>query len=99
MVTARLQPLQVLGRTVHQIVLPIHFGYAGEVTGSSNNELTSIVSDPNVSMHEAKAFTCQIRKGRLAQPSDRPSTAVAPRAQQGPMSGTPPDAQPDGRFA
>jgi formate dehydrogenase major subunit len=99
MVTPRLQPLQVLAKTVHQIGIPIHFGYAGEVTGSSNNELTSIVSDPNVSMHEAKAFTCQIRKGRLAHPSDRPSTTVAPRAQQGPMPGTPPTAQPDGRRA
>ncbi len=99
MVTARLQPLQILGRTVHQIVLPIHFGYAGEVAGSSNNELTSIVSDPNVSMHEAKAFTCQIRKGRLTRPSDTPTTPVAPRAQQGPMPGTPPSAQPEGRLA
>jgi formate dehydrogenase major subunit len=99
MVTPRLRPLQVEGRTIHQIGIPIHFGWAGEVSGSSVNELTSMISDPNVSMHEAKAFTCQVRKGRLTHPSDVPSEPVAPRAQQGPMPGTAPAAQPEGRKA
>jgi formate dehydrogenase major subunit len=99
MVTPRLQPLQVEGRTIHQIGIPIHFGWAGEIAGSSVNELTSTVSDPNVSMHEAKAFTCQVRKGRLAKPSDIPSESVAPRALQGPMPATPPQAQPEGSRA
>jgi formate dehydrogenase major subunit len=99
MVTPRLQPLWILGKTRHQIAIPIHFGYAGEIAGSSINELTAIVSDPNVSMHEAKAFTCQIRKGRLARPSDIPSTPVAPRPQQGPMPATDAAAQPEGRKA
>ena len=99
MVTPRLQPLLVQGRTVHQIGIPIHFGYSGEVTGSSVNELTSTTSDPNVSMHEAKAHTCQVRKGRLAQPSDRPSAPLAARAQAEPMAGTAEQAQPEGRHA
>jgi len=99
MVTPRIQPLRVGGRVVHQVGLPIHYGYSGEVTGSQANELSAIESDPNVSMHESKAFTCQIRKGRLEQPSDVPSVPVAPRAQDEPMAGTVHQAQPEGRTA
>ncbi len=99
MVTPRLHTLRIQERTIHQVGLPIHFGYSGEVTGSSDNELTAMMSDPNVSMHESKAFSCQIRKGRLTQPSDVPSVPVAPRAQEAPMSGTPHQAQPEGRTA
>jgi formate dehydrogenase major subunit len=99
MVTPRLRPLRIQGRMIHQIGIPIHFGYSGEVTGSAVNELTAMVSDPNVSMHEAKAFTCQVRKGRLSAPSDEPSTTVAPRAQAAPMPATEPSAQPEGRTA
>src|SRR2546423_1170137 len=84
MVTPRLTPLRVQGRTVHQVCLPIHYGYAGEVAGSAANELLPIVSDPNVSMHEGKAFTCQVQKGRLAQPSDVPSAQVHRRPPPGP---------------
>lgn len=97
MVTPRMRPLSVQGKTVHQLGLPIHFGHAGEVAGSAVNELTPIVTDPNVSMHEGKAFTCQIRKGRLASPSDRPSVPVVPRPQPAPMADTTAQAQPEGR--
>jgi len=99
MVTPRIKPLHVNGRTLHQIGLPIHFGYTGEVTGSSENELTAMMLDANVSMHEAKAFVCQIAKGRLSRPSDIASTPVAPRAQEEPMAGTLTQAQPEGRNA
>ena len=99
MVTPRVRALQIQGETVHQIGLPIHFGWAGEVAGSQANDLTSIVSDPNVSMHEGKAFTCQVRKGRLATPSDDASEAVAPRPRSAVMPQTPKQAQPEGRTA
>ena len=33
MVTGRLRPLKIEGRTIHQIGLPFHFGYKGVVTG------------------------------------------------------------------
>src|SRR5205085_10948937 len=85
MVTPHLTPLRVQGRSVHQIYLPIHYGYAGEVAGSAANELLPIVSDPNVSMH----------KGRLAQPSDVPSAQVHPRPRPEPMPGTERQAQPE----
>src|SRR6185437_15186949 len=99
MVTPRLRPLRIQGRIIHQIGIPIHFSYSGEVTGSAVNELTAMVTDPNVSMHEAKAFTCQVRKGRLSHPSNEPSTNVGTRAQAAPMIDTGPEAQPEGRTA
>ncbi|SEP72683.1 formate dehydrogenase major subunit [Faunimonas pinastri] len=65
MVTERLRPLTIDGSTVYEIGMPWHFGWAGYATGDIANILTSIVADPNVSMHEAKALTCNLRKGRL----------------------------------
>ncbi len=99
MVTPRVRTLHIQGQTVHQLGIPIHFGWAGEVAGSQANDLTSIVSDANVSMHEGKAFTCQVRAGRLASPSDVPSQAVAPRPRSAPMADTTHQAQPEGRTA
>ena len=96
MVTPRIRPLRVKDQVVHQVGVPIHFGWAGEVAGSAANDLTSIVMDPNVSMHEGKVFTCQLRKGRLEEPSDTPSVPVVRRPQAAPMPETPPQAQPEG---
>ncbi len=99
MVTPRLHTLTIQGKTVHQIGVPIHFGYSGEVTGGQANELIPIITEPNVSMHEGKSFTCQVRKGRLSQPSDLPSEPVAKRPQEEPYAGTPEQNQPEGRTA
>lgn len=65
LVTERLRPLQLDGKTVYQIGMPFHFGWEGFASGAVANELTSAVGDPNTSMHEGKAFTCNLRKGRL----------------------------------
>jgi formate dehydrogenase major subunit len=62
LVTRRLRPLQIDGRTVHQIGVPWHWGYEGVVTGDVVNELTALVGDPNVSIHEGKAFACNVEK-------------------------------------
>ncbi len=99
MVTPRLQPLQIQGRTIHQIGVPIHFGWAGETAGGMANDLVSIISDPNVSMHEGKALTCQVQKGRLGTASDVPSVHVITRPQAAPMPDTHHQAQPEGRTA
>jgi formate dehydrogenase major subunit len=63
-VTDRMTPLTVSGRTVHQVGLPYHWGPNGLVTGDAANELTSVVLDPNVHIQESKAATCDIRPGR-----------------------------------
>jgi formate dehydrogenase major subunit len=64
LVTARLRPLRIKGRLVHQIGLPYHWGTEGIVRGDSTNYLISFVADPNVSIQESKAFTGNIRAGR-----------------------------------
>ncbi len=99
MVTPRLHSLQIQGKEVHQIGIPIHFGWAGEIAGAAVNDLTSILSDANVSMHEAKVFTCQLHKGRLATPQDVPSMNVVTRPKSEPMPDTTHQAQPEGRTA
>jgi formate dehydrogenase major subunit len=64
LVTDRLRPLRVRGRTVHTIGLPYHWSYVGRCTGDPANELIGFVADPNVSIQESKAFTGNIRPGR-----------------------------------
>jgi len=64
MVTERIPPLKVAGRTVHQIGLPYHWGPNGLVTGDAANELLAIVMDPNVHIQESKVATCDIQPGR-----------------------------------
>jgi formate dehydrogenase major subunit len=64
LVTERMTPLTVQGRTVHQIGLPYHWGPNGLSTGDAANELVSIALDPNVHIQETKAATCDIQPGR-----------------------------------
>jgi formate dehydrogenase major subunit len=64
LVTSRLRPLTIDGKRVYQIGMPWHWGYMGIATSDITNNLTSFVADPNVTIHEAKAFTADIRKGR-----------------------------------
>jgi formate dehydrogenase major subunit len=64
LVTDRMAPLLVQGRTMHQIGLPYHWGPNGVVTGDAANELLGIVLDPNVHIGESKSGSCDIRPGR-----------------------------------
>ncbi|HEX5769389.1 MAG TPA: molybdopterin dinucleotide binding domain-containing protein, partial [Nocardioidaceae bacterium] len=64
MVTERLTPLKVEGRTVHQVWLPYHWGAGGLVTGDSANDLFGITLDPNVLIQESKVGTCDVLPGR-----------------------------------
>jgi formate dehydrogenase major subunit len=65
LVTQRLRPLKLDDRWVHQVGMPWHFGWQGYATGDIVNALTAIVGDPNTTIHEGKAFTCNVRRGRL----------------------------------
>ena len=62
LVTRRMRAFTIDGKTVHHVGMPWHWGYEGLVTGDSANELTSLVGDPNVSIHEGKAFVCNVEK-------------------------------------
>jgi formate dehydrogenase major subunit len=60
LVTARMRPLFVQGRTVHQVGLPWHWGHRGVSTGATANDLVAISEEPNVKIMEAKALVCRI---------------------------------------
>jgi formate dehydrogenase major subunit len=64
LVTERIAPLRVDGRTIHQVGIPYHWGYRGYTTGDSANDLFPVVLDPNVHIQEVKAATCDVRAGR-----------------------------------
>jgi formate dehydrogenase major subunit len=62
LVTRRMRPFRIGDQIVHQVGLPFHWGYQGLVTGDAANELTALVGDPNVTIHEGKAFVCNVEK-------------------------------------
>jgi len=62
-VTGRLRPLEVMGKTVHQVGLPWCFGWQypeGGSSGDSANLLTPTIGDPNTMIPETKAFMVNI---------------------------------------
>jgi formate dehydrogenase major subunit len=68
MVTNRLKPFTINGKTVHQIGVPWHWGWKGieDLPGSKGditNDLSATVGDPNVYIQETKAFVCNVKKG------------------------------------
>jgi formate dehydrogenase major subunit len=65
LVSRRIRPLHLNGKTVHQVALPYHYGTAGLVRGGAANDLLTISGEPNVTIMEAKACTCNIVPGRL----------------------------------
>jgi formate dehydrogenase major subunit len=62
LVTRRMRPFTIDGKVIHQVGMPWHWGYEGLSTGDVVNEMTSLIADPNVSMHEGKAFVCNVEK-------------------------------------
>mgnify|MGYP001484288491 CR=1 FL=1 len=98
MVTRRLRPLRIAGRVLHQVGLPFHWAFAGEAVGDNANDLTALVADPNVSMHESKAFACQVQAGRRTGGIPRATKTPAPWPTRDPVPDTPAAARPEGRF-
>ncbi len=84
LVTRRMRPLTIDGRIVHQVALPFHWGSAGPIRGDAANDLIPLSGEPNVAIHEAKALTCAVQRGRrpadasyttwLSQLAEPPST-------------------------
>ena len=64
LVTDRIPPVEIQGRTTHQVGLPYHWGSRGLTTGDAANDLSHMALDPNVHIQEVKAFTVGIRPGR-----------------------------------
>jgi formate dehydrogenase major subunit len=65
LVTDRVPALTFDGRMVHTIGLPWHWGPKGLVKGDVVNDLCPVSLEPNVAIHEAKAFTANLQKGRV----------------------------------
>ncbi|MFL6042560.1 MAG: molybdopterin dinucleotide binding domain-containing protein, partial [Gaiellales bacterium] len=66
LVTDRMHPVTVDGRTLHQVGMPFHYGPRGFARGDTPNDLLAMVMDPNVHIQESKAATCNVRPGRRA---------------------------------
>ena len=62
LVTDRIGVMNIGGKPVHHVGMPWHWGWEGLSTGAVVNDLTSWLGDPNVSMHEGKAFLCNVEK-------------------------------------
>jgi formate dehydrogenase major subunit len=68
MVTRRIKPMQIDGRKVYQIGIPIHWGYrgiaedAGRTSLMSANLLSPTVIDPNAYTPEYKGFLVKVEK-------------------------------------
>ncbi len=62
MVTVRIRPFKVMGKTVHLIGMPFAYGWTTPKCGDSTNRLTIVACDPNTSIPEAKACCVNIRK-------------------------------------
>jgi len=67
MVTNRLKPFKIDGKTVHQIGVPWHWGWKGVDSlpgsrGDITNDLSATVGDPTVYIQETKAFLCNVKK-------------------------------------
>ena len=59
-VTKRIRPLLVNGRTTWTIGIPVHWGFVGLTTGSMANQLTSFVGDANTKCPEFKSFLVNV---------------------------------------
>ncbi len=86
LVTDRMTPLVIAGRTVHQIGLPYHWGVGKDavISGDGANDLLGVTLDPNVQIQESKVGSCDIRRG---PPAARRAAAPAGRGLPGPLRG------------
>ncbi|WP_369047266.1 formate dehydrogenase [Sinomonas sp. P10A9] len=83
LVTGRMKPLRVHGRTLHQIGMPYHWGPNGLTRGDAMNELSSIAMDPNAHIQEVKALTVDIRPGRRPRGPSLPALVEEYRRRAG----------------
>ncbi len=64
LVTRRMRPFVIDGKTVHSIGIPWHWGNQGLASGDVTNDISALVADPNVTIHEGKVFSGDLRPGR-----------------------------------
>jgi formate dehydrogenase major subunit len=87
LVSGRMRPLRLgKGRRVHTIGVPYNFGTFGNAVGDSVGQLIPLMMDPNVSIHEAKTTTCNVRAGRRSgyEAAERPADQAVPADEKRP---------------
>jgi formate dehydrogenase major subunit len=63
MVTKRIKALQIDGKTVHQVGIPIHWGFLGAAKpGYLANTLTNAIGDGNSQTPESKCILVKVEK-------------------------------------
>jgi formate dehydrogenase major subunit len=62
MVTVRIRPFTIMGKTVHLVGMPFAFGWTKPKCGDATNRLTTSVGDPNTTIPEYKACLVNVRK-------------------------------------
>jgi formate dehydrogenase major subunit len=70
MVTVRMRPFTIQGKTVHEVGMPFCFGWTTKGCGDSTNRLTPSVADPNTTIPEYKACLVNVRKVRTLKELD-----------------------------
>lgn len=62
MVTVRIRPFTVMGKTVHLVGMPFCYGWTTPKCGDATNRLTVGAYDPNTTIPESKACLVNVRK-------------------------------------
>ena len=62
MVTVRIRPFTVMGRTIHLVGMPFAYGWTTPDCGDSTNRLTVTACDPNTSIPELKACCVNVTR-------------------------------------
>ncbi|HMF80841.1 MAG TPA: molybdopterin dinucleotide binding domain-containing protein [Candidatus Acidoferrum sp.] len=91
LVSRRIRPMNLNGKTVHQVAIPFHFGAAGPLRGNAANNLVAISGEPNVTIMESKALVCNIIPGRLPRGPD----FLGWLERNAPQAGQPPNLHPE----
>ena len=61
-VTKRIKPLRVNGKTLWTVGIPVHWGFVGITQGSMANQLTPFIGDANTRCPEFKAFLVNVER-------------------------------------
>ncbi len=91
-VTKRLPVLTVAGKPLHQIGIPVHWGFMGETRkGFFCNNLTPYLGDANTQTPEFKAFLVKVEKvtGPAARHAELPNPPAPSRRWEGKTGATP----------
>ncbi len=64
MVTVRITPFTVEGKTVHLVGMPFCYGWTTKGAGDATNRLTASIGDPNTGIPEYKALMVNVRRAR-----------------------------------